>query len=131
MIGLAAGDEDRAIGFPDFDEILARHFERSFHCFRATRGKIDPVQPIGCTGHHTVGQRFHGFVGEKGGMGKRHGRALPVDRGNHILVAVPQTRDSRARAGIQITLAVAVNHIGAVASHRKREPAMGMPVQNA
>ena len=96
--------------------ILSREFERGFNRLRTAAGEVDAVQFSGRDGGQFFRQGFGGGGGEEARVRVGDFVQLLANRRRHRRVGMPQTRDGRAAATVQITLAVLVNQMDAVAA---------------
>ena len=111
VVALAARYKMRALRLADFHKILARHFQRSFHRFRAARDKIHIAHASGRVGHQVVSQLFLHIGGEKAGVGVGELVNLAVHGRHHIGLGMAQAGDCRTAAGVDIGLARLVEQL--------------------
>ena len=112
---LAPGDELAAPGVAALDEILARHLERRFDGLGTAADEKHPVERAGCPLGQLLRQALGGIVGEIAGMGEGNLPKLLDDRLLHPAIGMPQARDRRPAATVEIFPALGIVNIDAFA----------------
>ena len=120
MIALPAGDDMTARFLAGLDKILTRQLQRRLDCLRPAGHEIDMLDTGRRMLDQQCGQRLGRRRGEEPCMRKGKLVDLRLDGVDHRRMAVPETGDSRSAGPVEIALAVSIDDIAPLASHRRR-----------
>ena len=115
VITMRAPDDMTPLGLASLDEILPRELESRFDRFRTAAREPRFGEARRRIRYQIVGKRFHGLVRKKTRVRKFEMVDLGFDRIPHPRIAVAETRNGGAAGSIEITLALRVDQIDAVA----------------
>ncbi len=113
VIALAPGDDHAALRLPGLDEILSRHLERRLDRFGPAADEIDVIDAVGRVLDQPVGQTLGGFGGEEGRVGVGERVQLPMQRRDHVGMAVAEAGHRGAARGVEIAPALGVDDLEA------------------
>ena len=116
VVALAAGDEVRALGLADLDEVLAGEFQRGLGAFGAGGAEVGVGQAAGFAIEHDVREVFCWLAAEGAGVGVGHGGGLASDGLGDAAVAVAEAGDRGAAGAIDDAGAVGEVEVDAVAA---------------
>ena len=130
MVALPPRDDGAPLRLAGLDEILPRHLQRRLDRLRSAADQIDVIDPFGRVLDEPVGKALGGFAGEEGGVGVGEGVELPVQRRDHVGMAMAEAGHRRSAGGVEIAPAVRVEDLDARASDGDRHDGVRGAMQN-
>ena len=120
MVALPPRDEARALGLPDFEKILPRHFQRRFDGFRSAAHRVDVAKSAGLVPDQLFGEFLRHVRGEEACMRVGQFLGLACHRLEHARMLMAKAGYRRAAGAVGDLAPVGSGEPDAMTANRDR-----------